>query len=54
MSKVSKRSCVVMSTSQKDKSITVAAKADPDAQPLAPHISCGAGLGGGTTLRRMN
>ena len=34
MSKVSKRPSVVMPTSQEDKAITGAAKADPDAQPL--------------------
>ncbi len=36
MSKVSKRPSVVMPTSQEDKAITAAAKADPDAQPLTP------------------
>ncbi|MGO8755947.1 MAG: BrnA antitoxin family protein [Gallionellaceae bacterium] len=36
MSKVSKRPSVVMPTSQEDKTITAAAKADPDAQPLTP------------------
>lgn len=36
MSKVSNRSSVVMPTSQEDKAITAAAKADPDAQPLTP------------------
>jgi len=34
MSKVSKRPSVVMPTSQEDKAITAAAKADRDAQPL--------------------
>ncbi len=36
MSKVSKRSTVVMPTVAEDKAITAAAKADPDAQPLTP------------------
>jgi len=36
MSKISKRSSVVMPTSREDKAITAAAKADPDAQPLTP------------------
>ena len=36
MSKVSKQPSVVMPTSQEDKAITAAAKADPDAQPLTP------------------
>lgn len=36
MSKVSKRPPVVLPTSQEDKAITAAAKADPDAQPLTP------------------
>ena len=36
MSKVSKRPSVVMPTSKKDKAITAAALADPDAQPLTP------------------
>ena len=36
MSKVSKRPSVVMPTSQEDKAITAAAKANPDAQPLTP------------------
>ena len=36
MSKVSKRPSIVMPTSQEDKAITAAAKADPDAQPLKP------------------
>lgn len=36
MSKLSKRPSVVMPTSQEDKAITAAAKADPDAQPLTP------------------
>lgn len=34
MSKVSKRASVVMPTTEEDKAITAAAKADPDAQPL--------------------
>lgn len=36
MSKVSKRPSVVMPTSEEDKAITTAAKADPDAHPLTP------------------
>ena len=36
MSKVIKRSAVVMPTAAEDKTITAAAKADPDAQPLTP------------------
>lgn len=36
MSKISKRPTVVMPTTQEDKAITAAAKADPDAQPLTP------------------
>jgi len=36
MSKVSKRPSVVMPTTEEDKAITAAAKADPDAQPLTP------------------
>lgn len=36
MSKVSKRPSVVIPASKEDKAITVAAKADPDAQPLTP------------------
>ena len=36
MSKVSKRPSVRMPTSQEDKAITAAARADPDAQPLTP------------------
>jgi uncharacterized protein (DUF4415 family) len=36
MSKISKRLTVAMPTLQEDKAITVAAKADPDAQPLTP------------------
>ena len=36
MSKVSKRPSIVMPTSQEDKAITAAAKADPDAQLLTP------------------
>lgn len=34
MSRVSKRSSVVMPSAKEDKTITAAAKADPDAQPL--------------------
>ena len=36
MSKVSKRASVAMPSTQDDKVITAAAKADPDAQPLTP------------------
>jgi uncharacterized protein (DUF4415 family) len=36
MSKISKRPSVVLPTTQEDKAITAAAKADPDAQPLTP------------------
>ena len=36
MSKVSKRRSVVMPTTEEDRAITAAAKADPDAQPLTP------------------
>jgi uncharacterized protein (DUF4415 family) len=36
MSKASKHPSIVMPTSQEDKIITAAAKADPDAQPLTP------------------
>jgi uncharacterized protein (DUF4415 family) len=36
MSKVSKRTSIVMPTSKEDKAITAAAKSDPDAQPLTP------------------
>ncbi|HSV55407.1 MAG TPA: BrnA antitoxin family protein [Burkholderiaceae bacterium] len=36
MSKIAKRPVVVMPTVAQDKSITAAAKADPDAQPLTP------------------
>ncbi len=36
MSKVSKRPSIVMPTTEEDKAITAAAKADPDAQPLTP------------------
>lgn len=36
MSKVSKQPSVVMPTTEEDKAITAAAKADPDAQPLTP------------------
>lgn len=36
MSKTSKRPAIAMPTVEEDKAITVAAKADPDAQPLTP------------------
>ncbi len=36
MSKVSKQPSIVIPDTQKDKAITAAAKADPDAQPLTP------------------
>ena len=36
MSKISKRTSIVMPTSKEDKAITAAAKSDPDAQPLTP------------------
>ena len=36
MPKISKRPSIVMPTSEEDKAITAAAKADPDAQPLTP------------------
>jgi uncharacterized protein (DUF4415 family) len=36
MSKISKRPAVLMPTEEEDKSITAAAKSDPDAQPLTP------------------
>jgi uncharacterized protein (DUF4415 family) len=36
MSKVSKRPDIVLPTREEDKAITVAAKSDPDAQPLTP------------------
>lgn len=36
MSKVSRRPSIAMPTSQEDKAITAAAKADADAQPLTP------------------
>lgn len=36
MSKISKRPAVLMPTTQEDKAIIAAAKADPDAQPLTP------------------
>ena len=36
MSKVSKRPSVMMPTTEEDRAITAAAKADPDAQPLTP------------------
>lgn len=36
MSKVSKRSVVVMPPAKEDKAITAAAESDPDAQPLTP------------------
>jgi len=36
MSKIAKRSNVIMPTAKEDKVITVAARSDPDAQPLTP------------------
>ena len=36
MSKMSKRPAIAMPTIEEDKAITVAAKTDPDAQPLTP------------------
>ncbi|MEY2684370.1 MAG: hypothetical protein RJA09_1514 [Pseudomonadota bacterium] len=36
MSKVSKRPAIVMPSVAEDKTITLAAKSDPDAQPLTP------------------
>jgi uncharacterized protein (DUF4415 family) len=36
MSKISKRTSILMPTSKEDKAITDAARADPDAQPLTP------------------
>ena len=36
MSKISKRSSVLMPTAKEDKAITAAARSDPDAQPLTP------------------
>jgi hypothetical protein len=36
MSKISKRPTVCMPTVAEDKTITAAAKSDPDAQPLTP------------------
>lgn len=36
MSKISKRPTVLMPSVQEDKTITAAAKSDPDAQPLTP------------------
>jgi uncharacterized protein (DUF4415 family) len=36
MSKISKRPSIRMPTLQEDRSITAAAKSDPDAQPLTP------------------
>ena len=36
MSRISKRPAVRMPTSQEDKAITAAARADPEAQPLTP------------------
>ena len=36
MSKISKRSAIVMPTVAEGKAITAAAKADPDARPLTP------------------
>ena len=36
MSKISKRSTILMPTVEEDKAITAAARSDPDAQPLTP------------------
>ena len=36
MSKVSKRPAIAVPTATEDKAITLAARADPDAQPLTP------------------
>ena len=36
MSKIPKRTSIVMPTSKEDRVITAAAKSDPDAQPLTP------------------
>src|SRR6185503_8359581 len=36
MSKISKRTSIVMPTPKEDKAITAAARSDPDAQPLTP------------------
>ncbi len=36
MSKISKRSTILMPTAEEDRAITAAAKSDPDAQPLTP------------------
>ena len=36
MSKISKRPTILMPTEEEDKAITVAARNDPDAQPLTP------------------
>jgi uncharacterized protein (DUF4415 family) len=36
MSKISKRTSIVMPSVAEDKAITAAAKSDPDAQPLTP------------------
>ena len=36
MSKISKRTSIVMPTSKEDKAITAAARSDPYAQPLTP------------------
>ena len=36
MSKISKRSTILMPTAEEDKAITAAAKSDPDVQPLTP------------------
>lgn len=36
MSKIPKRTSIVMPTSKEDRAITAAAKSDPDAQPLTP------------------
>ena len=37
MSKVSRRTSVVMPTPEEDRAITAAARSDPDAQPLTPN-----------------
>ena len=36
MSKIAKRLTVIMPTTEEDKAITMAARSDPDAQPLTP------------------
>ena len=36
MSKIAKRPTVIMPTAEEDKAITMAARSDPDAQPLTP------------------